>query len=205
MRRLFLPVIIFGLVMGMVPAIAQRHIADQRELNLFRQVSTEPDALKRLVTLQEWEVLYPNSDFRRERMLYFSAAYKESGQVANALQIATQMLNLDPRDIKALMMIVKIGPTLEAPSLDQVKAVEDAALNILYLAPELAQAATAPRIPKQGVADATAIQANDPEMERTIQMIREWRRNWPIKTAADVESEFRAIAETALAWARKPR
>src|SRR5258708_6636523 len=102
MRCLFLPMIVIGVAVGTLPAIAQRRIADQREFDLFQQASTEHDALKRLVALREWEASYPNSDFRRERMLFFSVAYKESGQLANALQIATQMLKLDPRDINAL-------------------------------------------------------------------------------------------------------
>src|SRR5207248_7548500 len=58
------------------PTIAQR-IADQRELDLFRQASTEPESLKRLEALREWESAYPNSEFRRVRRLYFAVARSE--------------------------------------------------------------------------------------------------------------------------------
>jgi hypothetical protein len=115
------------------------------------------------------------------------------------------MLKSDPRDINALVMIAKIGPTLEAPSLDQLKVVEEAAVNILTLAPILARAATAQPVQTRAVVDATTLQASDPETHRVVEFIREWRRSRPIKTAADVEGEFSAIAEPALAWARKSK
>jgi hypothetical protein len=33
-------------------------------------------------------------------------------------------------------------------------------------------------------------------------LLRDWRRNKRIRTAADVESEVRKVAEKALAWAK---
>src|SRR5438067_9800649 len=91
------------LTIGVVPAIAQKRIADQREFDLFQQASTEPEPLKRLDALKEWESSYPNSEFRRERLLFFAVAYKDSGRAAKSLESATQMLQLDPKDIQALI------------------------------------------------------------------------------------------------------
>ena len=45
---------------------------------------------------------------------------------------ATQMLDLNARDIQALIFITQIGPALKSPSPDQVKTVEEAAINILF-------------------------------------------------------------------------
>ncbi len=205
MRRPLLLPIVICLAIATFPLSAQRRMANRREYDLFRQASSDADALKRLAALREWEASYPSSDFRRERMLLFAKAYQESGQAADSFRAVVQILQLDPGDITALVLIARIGPTLETPSQDQVTAVEDAALYILKQAPELARAATTPPVPKQPVADATGPPASDPETERLLQMIREWRRNRPIRTAADVESEFRAIAEPALAWARSSR
>src|SRR5882762_6183090 len=134
--------IIVVFAIGVAPTLAQKRIADQREYELYQQVSREREPIKRLAVLLEWETAYPNTDFQRERLVWLAVSYKESGQAANSFMRATQLLKLDPRDINALYMIATVAPTLEAPSPDQVRVTEDAANSILSQAHELAVLAT---------------------------------------------------------------
>jgi hypothetical protein len=202
MRDGFVSWVIVVFAIGVAPTLAQKRIADQREYELYQQTGAEREPIRRLAILLEWEAAYPTTDFQRERLLWFAISYKESGQATNAFTRAMQLLKLDSKDIEGLYMIATIAPTLEAPSLDQVRATEDAANNILSRAHELARIATAK---PQAVTEAATTQPVDPETERVVRLLREWRRSKRIRTAADVESEFRTVAETALAWVRKSK
>ena len=187
------------------PASAQKRWANAAEYELFERASNERDPALQIDLLLEWETANPNSEFQPERLAFFINAYKNAGRPVDAFARATQLFKLDPANITASGMIAALAPSLEAPSPDQIKITEEAASHLLAQAAELGRAATA--VP--AAVEAAPPQASDPQNERVIAFLRQWRqesrRNKRIRTAAEVESEIRAVAEKALAWVREVR
>jgi hypothetical protein len=122
-----------------------------------------------------------------------ASAYQGVGRTVEAFARATELFTLDSRDTAASLMIAALAIRLEAPSPDQIKITEEAANNLL------SHAATAA---PQAAADNGLQTPTDPETERVAALLRDWRRNTRIRTAADVDSEVRKVAEKALAWVK---
>jgi hypothetical protein len=137
-----------------------------------------------------------------ERLAFFINAYKNAGRPADAFARATQLFKLDSASITASGMIAALAPILDAPSPEQISITEEAANHLLGQAAELGRAATAVT---QTPADTA--QASDPEIERVVAFLRQWRlesrSNKHIRTAVEVEGEIRAVAEKALACVKE--
>jgi hypothetical protein len=46
-----------------------------------------------------------------ERLLWFAFAFRSPGNLAEAFTHSTQLLNLDPSDTIAMLLIVTVGPS----------------------------------------------------------------------------------------------
>jgi hypothetical protein len=184
------------------PASAQKRWANAAEYELFQRASNERDPALQIEILLEWETANPNSEFQPERLASFVNAYKNAGRPVDAFARATQLFKLDPASVTAAGMIASLAPVLDAPSPEQIKITEEAANHLLAQAAALGRAATA--VPQ---AAAETAQASDPETERVIAFLRQWRqesrRNKHIRTAEEVENEIRTVAEKALAWVKE--
>jgi hypothetical protein len=185
------------------PASAQKNWANAAEYELFERASHEKDPALQIEVLLEWETAFPSSEFQSERLAFLINAYKNANLPVDAFARATQLFKLDPGSVTASGMIAALAPSLEAPSREQVKITEAAANVLLAQAAELGRAATAVA---HATADTSPQMANDPQTQRVIDFLRQWRqesrRNKRMRTAAEVESEIRAVAEKALAWAK---
>src|SRR5579862_3417217 len=184
-----------------VPAFAEKHWANAAEYEFQDRASHEKDPAVQIEVLLEWETANPDSDYKLERLAMLANAYKNAGRPADAFSCATQLLKLDPGNISASGMIASWALSLEAPTHEQIEITEQAANYLLSQAAELGRAATTVAQPP---ADTTPQKANDPESERVIAFLRQWRqastRGKHIRTAAEVEREITAVAEKALAW-----
>jgi hypothetical protein len=185
------------------PVSAQKNWASAAEYELFERASHEKDPALQIEVLLEWETAFPSSEFQPERLALFVNAYKNVGRPVDAFTRATQLFKLDPGSVTASGMIAALAPSLEAPSREQIETTEEAATVLLSRAAELARAATGVA---QVAADTPSQAANDPETLRVVALLHQWReksrRSKRIRTAADVESEIRTVAEKALAWVK---
>ena len=185
------------------PASAQKSWANAAEYEHFERASHERDPARQIDLLLEWETAYPSSDYQPERLAFLINAYKNTGRPVDAFGRATELLKLEPGGLTGLSMIAALAPSLETPSPDQIKITEDAANRLLARAAEIGRMATAVT---QAAGDTTPQAPNDSHAQRVVEPLRQWRqdsrRAKPIRTAADVESEIRTVAEKALAWAK---
>jgi hypothetical protein len=194
-RRLF-ALLVLALA---APASAQRRWAGAAEYELYQRAYNEVEPTRQIGVLLEWEADFPSSEFQRERMAMLILAYKNAGRPVDAFARATQLFKLDSTDINGSYMVATLAPSLKAPSPGQIRITEEAANNLLSRAPEIGRAATAVTQPAM---ETTSQEVSDPERERVVSLIRQWRRGKRIRTAADVEGEIRRVAERALAWAK---
>jgi len=181
------------------PASSPKRWADAREYELGRRASEEQKADEQVRALLEWETAYPKSEFERERSASLVYAYKQAGRPAEAFARATQFSKLHPKEMAGSLMIAGLAPLLPSPSAGQIEITKEAASYLLVRASEAGRGGAA--IAQAGK-DNTPGYASDPETERVFAMIREWRRGKHIRTAADVESEVRQVAEKALEWVK---
>jgi hypothetical protein len=184
------------------PASTQKRWANAAEYELYRRAREEVEPTRQIQVLLEWEAVHPGSEFQRERIAMLIIAYKSAGRPADAFARATLLFKLDSKDIGGSYMVAALAPSLQAPSPDQIRITEEAANHFLSQAAEVGRVATAA---VQPAADTGPQQGSDPETERVVELIREVRRGKRIRTAADVESELRGVAERALAWANSLR
>jgi hypothetical protein len=182
---------------------AQRNWANAAEYDLHDRATHEKDPAVQIEVLLEWESANPNSEFKAERLALLINAYKNAGRPADAFARATQLFKLDPGSTTASGAIAALALSLVAPSPEQIKITEEAANLLLARAAELGRAATTVAQP---LVDTAPQKANDPESERVIAFLRQWRqesqRGKHIRTAAEIESEITAVAEKALAWVK---
>jgi hypothetical protein len=183
------------------PASAQKNWANAAEYELCERATHEKDPALQIGILLEWETAYPNSEFQAERLAFLINAYKNAGQTVHAFARATQLFKLDPATASGT--IAALAPSIDAPTPEQIKITEDAANILLARAAELARGATT--APQAG-ADTAPQPPSDPETQRVIAFLRQWRqesrRGKHIPTAAEVESEITAVAEKALSWVK---
>jgi hypothetical protein len=90
----------------------QKQVKDQGEYDLFNQVVKETDANKKLALLNTWKEKYPQTDFKKERQLYYLDTYKNLGQPEKMIGTAKEILAEDPKDFTSMYWISSIVPTL---------------------------------------------------------------------------------------------
>jgi hypothetical protein len=185
------------------PVSARKNWANAAEYDLHDRATHERDPALQIEILLEWETANPNSEYQAERLALLINAYKNAGRPAGAFARATQLFKLDPGSITAAGALADLALSLEAPSSEQIKTTEEAAILLLSRAAELGRAATTVLQPP---ADAAQPKPNDAESERVIAFLRQWRqesrRGQHSRTAAEVEREITAVAQKALAWVK---
>jgi hypothetical protein len=190
---------VIGLIIAL-PASSQRRWADAREYQLSQAVSVETDPVRQIELLKVWESGYPKSDFAWERGVWFAFAYKRAGRPADAFAHAVELFHLDAKNVSGSLMIAELVPLLSTASANQVKIVKQTADNLLVHATEIGRTVTAVQDAEQ--ASAAPQGAIDPQTERVVALIREWRVGKRLRTATDVENEIRRVAAGALDWAK---
>jgi hypothetical protein len=163
-----------------------RQLALPLNTNLVNRIAAEADPNRQIALLREWESLYPQTDFQRERLALFASAFHRSGKPAEAFTCALDLLNFDPADTGTLLLIATIGPSLPSPSEKQIAATEAAAVHLLSPRPRPVK--PSPELPA----------SKDPEAERVGSLIRQMRRDAP--APIDPAIRQRRAAESALAW-----
>lgn len=174
----------------------QQRWAGADEYDLATQAFAEADPDRQVTLLQEWATRYPKTDFERDRLISFAIAFKRAGKLSESFTRATELLNLDPNDVGALLLIAALGPTLPSASDDQIATVTACATRLLALK------LTPTPLPAMATGEQTAgtTALADVETQRVLAFIRQLRKNAPVR--ADPEVVKRQVAEAALEWAK---
>lgn len=119
------------------PAATQPQWKDQAEYDLFKQATSTTEAAKRLPLLDSWKEKYPDSAFKKQRLLIYQTTYQGMGNTAKAVETAKEILTLDPNEVNALYFLTNYGQIVPSTPDSQATG-EKAAQALLALdkAPE---------------------------------------------------------------------
>jgi len=135
-------VIGFGTALAQAPAATGPQWKDQAEYDLFKQATSTTEAAKRLPILDSWKEKYPDSAFKKQRLLIYQTTYQGMANTAKAVETAKEILTLDPNEVNALYFLTNYGQMLPSTA-DSLATGEKAAQALLALdkAPEGVDAA----------------------------------------------------------------
>jgi hypothetical protein len=114
-----------------VAAAAPKNWLDRSEYETFTRAMQYTDCARKITTLMDWEQRYPATDFLLERHLMLAEAYECAGDTNNAFARATKSVVLDANNRKAMIVIVRLGPTLKSATPDQMATTRRAAESLL--------------------------------------------------------------------------
>src|SRR5260221_12723320 len=135
MRNYYLPLL---LALALAPqALAQKSWAGADEYDLYQRIQTERVPAFQVELLEQWETTYLNSEYKQERLAFFILAYKSAGRPADAFTRAAQLVKLDPKGITGQFAMVMLAPSLNDPSLEQIRMTEETSNELLPRAAEL--------------------------------------------------------------------
>ncbi len=104
---------------------------DRAEFDLYERISRESNVSEKLKLLLEWRRMYPASDFTRERQSLFLRTYDSAGQGDEAVAAASELLQSDPSDVTAMLLLCYWAPRLKAPPEGAAGLVKKAATQVL--------------------------------------------------------------------------
>jgi hypothetical protein len=175
----------------------QKRWASADEYNLATRIFADADPDHQIVLLREWVARYPKTDFERERLISFALAFQRAGKLSESFTCATELLNLDPNDPGALLLVVTLGPTLPSVSDHQIAMVTASAIKLLSInlvpSPLPANASS----PEPTASSSSFI---DPETQRVLAFVRQLRKAREVRVHP--EDVKRQVAEAALEWAK---
>ncbi|MBI3667671.1 MAG: hypothetical protein HY236_15825 [Acidobacteria bacterium] len=91
---------------------AQKQPKDREEYDLYNSILKETDPAKRLPLLDQWKQKYPDTAFKEERLQIYMQTYQQAGQVAKAVEAASELNALSPNNFSANFTIASLTPFL---------------------------------------------------------------------------------------------
>jgi hypothetical protein len=82
------------------------------EYDAYNAVVKETDPKKKLALLDAWKQKFPQTDYKKDRLLHYLDTYKNLNQAEKMLGTAKEIITDDPKDFTALYWIATIVPTL---------------------------------------------------------------------------------------------
>ncbi len=104
---------------------------DRAEYDLVQSALSEKDPQKKLDLLDQWKTKYPETDFKEMRLEAYIEAYKDLQQPAKMLATAKDLMDLNPKNLKALywLSVLSINPNQTTP--DALDLAQKAATQLL--------------------------------------------------------------------------
>ncbi|MBN9662015.1 MAG: hypothetical protein J0H49_27710 [Acidobacteria bacterium] len=180
------------------PLTEPRRWINAREYELGRRASEQARPEDQIQALTNWEAAFPESDFDRERSMLFVEAYRRAGRWNDAFMRAAKRFMLPSSEVAESMMVVDLAMQLSNPTENQIAIIRKAARNLLDQAAGVGRSFAAAVPAEEGGPTQGKV---DPETQRLLNLIREWRKGKHIRTAAEVEAEIRQRAEKVMEWA----
>jgi len=91
------------------PAPGGKQVKDKGEYDLFQAVTTEQSPQKRLDLLNQWTQKYADTDFKKERLLFYLTTYQQLNKPADMIDTANKILAMDPKDMTALYWLTTLS------------------------------------------------------------------------------------------------
>ncbi len=91
------------------PAPGGKQVKDKGEYDLFQAVTTEQNPQKRLDLLNQWTQKYADTDFKKERLLFYLTTYQQLNKPAEMIDSANKILAMDPKDMTALYWLTTLS------------------------------------------------------------------------------------------------
>jgi hypothetical protein len=161
---------------------------DRAEYGLYEKVASEYNNGEKLKLLLEWKRLYPDSDFRQERLTLLVLAYENEGRAEAAFAAARELLGGEPGNLLALRALCQSAPQLKDPPAEAAGIVKKAATELLSRLDE--------SFPEQ------TTRRNLNSMFDSVETAKPARTEQiPNPNRKDQRAEVERIARQALAWA----
>ena len=95
-----------------IPNPQDKQYKDRAEYDIITKVYGEADPANKLALLDEWKQKYPETDYNLERARFYLDSYQKTGQTAEAVGAAKDLLALVPGDFTANYVITLYSPYL---------------------------------------------------------------------------------------------
>jgi tetratricopeptide (TPR) repeat protein len=178
-------------LLGPTAAAQEKQVKDRAEYDLYQSITQEKDGTKRLGLLDQWKQKYPDTAFKKERLLYYLNTYKDLGQPQKMIDTAKEILAIDPKDLTSLyyITILEVNQNPTNPPEAAMSDAEKAAKGVL----ENAEVVFAPDKKPKTTSDSDWDKAKK-DMQATAHRTLGWvafnRKNYP-----DAEKEFKATIQ----------
>ena len=111
------------------------------EYPLYEAFTKAPDNAKKLAALNAWQLKFPETTLKAERLQLFLQTYQALNQFDKVLETGDAILALDPKNIAALLMMTVGVQRIEKPTPAQLALGEKAAQPLATKIEELKPAA----------------------------------------------------------------
>lgn len=93
-------------------AAKEKKPKDQGEYDIFTAVTKETDHTKRVGLLDQWKQKYPETDYTKDRLLYYLDSYRNLNQLDKMIATSKELLALDPADANAMFWMATLIPSM---------------------------------------------------------------------------------------------
>jgi len=123
---------VVGASAALAQAPAQPQVKDQQEYDLYNNSTKTTDPAKRLEFLNSWKEKYPDSAFKKQRLLIFLSTYQALNKADKMVETAKEILAVDPKEVNALYWLTVLTKTYPVPpTADSLATGEKAAQGLL--------------------------------------------------------------------------
>ncbi|MEP6534920.1 MAG: hypothetical protein ABJF23_06370 [Bryobacteraceae bacterium] len=116
---------------GQATPAPEKKVKDRAEYDLYESITKEQNPTKRLEFLNTWKEKYADTDFKKERLLFYLTTYVQLNQPAKVIETAKQILEIDPKDFTSLYYIALLTVTQNDMSPGALSTGEKAAQGML--------------------------------------------------------------------------
>jgi tetratricopeptide (TPR) repeat protein len=116
---------------GQATPAPEKKVKDRAEYDLYDSITKEQNPTKRLEFLNTWKEKYAETDYKKERLLFYLTTYVQLNQPAKVIETAKQVLEMDPKDFTSLYYISLLTTTQNDTSPGAVETGEKAAQGML--------------------------------------------------------------------------
>ena len=116
---------------GQATPAPEKKVKDRAEYDLYDSITKEQNAAKRLEFLNTWKEKYAETDYKKERLLFYLTTYVQLNQPAKVIETAKAILEIDPKDFTSLYYISLLTVTQNDMSAGALDSGEKASQGML--------------------------------------------------------------------------
>ena len=109
----------------------EKKVKDRAEYDLYDSITKEQNPTKRLEFLNTWKEKYAETDYKKERQLFYLTTYVQLNQPAKVIEAAKGVLEIDPKDPTSLYYISVLTTTQNDTSAGALDTGEKASQGLL--------------------------------------------------------------------------